>query len=184
MTTPGEFSARWRVRLGYPVALVCLWLARPTPAWLAAGAVAAALGLVLRVAAAGHLRKHEQLATSGPYAYTRNPLYLGSALLALGFAVACHSWAVAAILTVYFALFYPAVMRWEEQELRARYGGAFDDYAACVPLFWPRLTPARTSGSAGGRFSGALYRRNHEYQAALGFLAGIALLWLILCWRG
>ena len=97
MTTLAEFSTRWRVRLGYPVALACLWLARPTPARLALGVGIAGAGLVLRGAAAGHLRKHKQLTTSGPYAYTRNPLYLGSALLAAGFLVASHSWPAAAI---------------------------------------------------------------------------------------
>ena len=178
MTTLAGFSTRWRVRLGYPLALACLWLARPTPGRLALGAGIAGAGLVLRGAAAGHLRKHEQLTTSGPYAYTRNPLYLGSALLAVGFLVACGSWIVTALLTAYFALFYPAVMRREEQELRARYGSAFDDYAARVPLFWPRLTFGGTSRAPGERFSWALYRRNREYQAALGFLGAIALLWL------
>ncbi len=184
MITLAGFSTRWRVRLGYPVALACLWLARPMPGRLAIGAGIAGAGLVLRGAAAGHLRKHEQLTTSGPYGYTRNPLYLGSGLLAVGFLLASGSWIVAALLIAYFALFYPVVMRQEEQELRARYGPAFDDYAARVPLFWPRLASGGTSRAAGARFSRALYRRNREYQAALGFLATIALLWLRMHWRG
>ncbi len=184
MAAPGEFSTRWRVRLGYPVALACFWLARPALKWLAVGAGIAGVGLVLRGTAAGYLRKHEQLSTAGPYAYTRNPLYLGSAWLAAGFLVACHSWIVAAILAAYFALFYPAVMRREEQELRARYGEAFEDYAARVPLFWPRPKPPGIRGQANERFSWAIYRRNREYQVALGFLAVIALLWLKMGWRG
>jgi len=175
MTAPSGLWSRWRVRTGYPVALVCFWLAWPTPRTLAAGAGIAALGLVLRAAAAGHLRKHEQLSTSGAYAYTRNPLYLGSALLAAGFAVAGRSWIVAAILAAYFALFYPVVMRREEHELRAAYGAAFDAYAACVPLFLPRPTPGVTSAL---RFSWPVYRRNREYQALVGFLAGVVLLCL------
>ena len=176
-----EIRARWRVRISYPVALACLWLARPAPASLALGASIAAAGLLVRGAAAGHLRKGEQLATSGPYACTRNPLYLGSALLATGFAVGSHSWLVAGILAAYFAVFYPATMRREEQEVRARYGCAFDDYAARVPLFWPR--PSR-AGAGQARFSWALYRRNRECRVALGFLAGVALLWLRMPWRG
>jgi len=181
MVAPGEFWMRWRVRLGYPLALACFLLARPTRVSLAIGAGIGGLGLVLRADAAGHLRKHEQLATSGPYAYTRNPLYLGSALLAAGFLVASRSWIAAAMLVPYFVLFYLAVMRREEQELRALYGSALDDYAARVPLFWPRLISA---GASGVRFSWALYGRNREYQAALGYLVGVALFWLKMYWRG
>jgi steroid 5-alpha reductase family enzyme len=184
MAPPGDFSTRWRVRLGYPVALVCFWLARPTPKWLLIGAGIAVVGLVLRGAAAGHLRKHELLSTRGPYAHTRSPLYLGSAVMAVGFAAACHSWIVAAILAAYFTAFYPAVMRREERELRARYGAAFEDYAARVPLFWPRASSAETPGDARARFSWALYVRNREYQAALGLVAAIALLLVVLRWRG
>ncbi len=184
MALLGELSRRWRVRLGYPVALVCFWAARPVPKWLAIGAGIAVCGLGLRAAAAGHLRKHEQLSTAGPYAYTRNPLYLGSALLAAGFAAASHSLIVAVILAVYFAAFYPAVMRGEEQELRARYGAAFDAYAARVSLFWPRPIPAGAPHDAGASFSWAVYRRNREYRAVLGFLAVIALLWLRMSLRG
>lgn len=179
MTSPGEFWTRWRVRLGYPVAITCFLLARPTPMCLTIGAGIAALGLVLRGAAAGHLRKHERLATSGPYAYTRNPLYLGSALLAAGFLIASRSWVAAALLSAYSVLFYLVVMRREEQELRAQYGTAFDDYAARVPLFWPLVRPRELPGESGNEgFSWNLYFRNREYRAALGWLVGVAALWL------
>ncbi len=181
--TSGNFWVRWRVPLGYPVALACYWFARPTPRWLAMGAAIAFVGVALRAAAAGHLRKGERVATSGPYAYTRNPLYLGSAWLAAGFLVASHSWVAAAILAAYFAGFYPVVMRREEQELRGRFGRAFEDYAARVPRFWPRLRPAATAEADATRFSWALYRRNREYRAALGFLMGVALLALVMYWR-
>lgn len=179
--TVGESWMRWRVRAGYPVALACLFLASPTPHSLALGVGIAALGLVLRGAAAGHLQKHERLASSGPYAYTRNPLYLGSAVLAAGFLLAGRSWVAAVITTAYFALFYPAVMRREKQELRLLYGPAFDDYAKRVPLFWPRLAPGVSTPV---EFSWGLYRRNREYQAALGFLLGVALLGLRMYLRG
>ncbi len=184
MTAAGEVWTRRRVRLGYPVAIACFLLAHPTPRFLLIGSGIAALGLVVRGAAAGHLRKHEQLSTSGPYAYTRNPLYLGSALLAAGLLVAGRSWVAAALLSTYFVLFYWVVMRREEQELRAHYGSTFDDYAARVPLFWPRFGPRELPGASGeARFSWSLYFRNREYQAALGWLVAVVVLWLRMRWR-
>ncbi len=104
------FFARWRVRLGYPQAAVVLWLARPSPKSILVGMVVGAIGLWLRARAAGRLRKQEVLTTSGPYAYTRNPLYLGSFILAIGAAIAAHSWLAALILFSYFALFYSAAL--------------------------------------------------------------------------
>lgn len=177
----GDLWMRWRVRVGYPVALVCAILAKPALWSIGAGALIALLGLWIRARAAGHLRKHEALSTTGPYAFTRNPLYFGSALLAAGFLVAGRSWPAAVVVGAYFALFYAAVMRREERELRAHYGAAFDEYAARVPLFWPRLTPAEAARSD---FSWELYRRNREYQAALGTLAGLLLLWGKMLWQG
>ena len=135
MTAAADRVSRWRVRTGYPVALALLLLAHPAPASLVAGAAVAVLGLLVRCAAAGYLHKHEQLATRGPYAFTRNPLYLGSAILAGGFAVAGASWLAAALVAGYFLAFYPAVMHREEEELRTRYAAAFEDYARRVPLF-------------------------------------------------
>lgn len=136
------FFSRWRVRLGYPLAIVVLAVARPTPRSILAGALVGAVGLLVRALAAGHLHKQEMLTRSGPYAYTRNPLYLGSAILTIGAGVATYSWISAVILCGYFALFYSIVMRREEGELRAQFGSAFDEYANGVPLFLPRLTPA------------------------------------------
>lgn len=179
MSARSEIWMRWRVRLGYPLALVYAWLADPAPASIVLGGAVALAGLLIRGAAAGHLRKHEALATTGPYAYTRNPLYFGSALLAAGFLVAGRSWIAAALIVAYFALFYSAVMRQEEHELRVRYGAAFDGYASRVPLFWPRLRPAGTSDLA---FSWERYRRNREYQAALGTVLALALLWAKWMW--
>ena len=179
---------RWRVRVGYPVAVIYWLLAAPTPVSILAGAMVAAVGLVIRGAASGHLRKYEELCTTGPYARTRNPLYLGSALLAAGFMVAGRSWWGGALVGVYFAAFYYAVMRNEESDLRARYGQAFEEYAARVPLFFPgvrgfTLRPAAnaTATPAARRvtaFSWGQYKRNREYQAFIGTLAGIGVVWL------
>lgn len=175
-----EFLARWRVRLGYPLAALVLWLARPTPRTILYGALVGVAGLLVRARAAGYLHKQEILTVTGPYAYTRNPLYLGSAILALGVAIATWSWPAAAILCAYFALVYSVVMRREEQELRAHHGAAFDAYAQTVPLFLPRLTPANPSAVVTSGFSFAQYRKNHEYQAAIGF--ALVLLLLLLIW--
>ncbi|HYT06623.1 MAG TPA: isoprenylcysteine carboxylmethyltransferase family protein [Rugosimonospora sp.] len=181
MNAPGPAWARWRAPLGYPTAALCLWLARPASRSILVGSVVAALGLLIRAAAAGHLRKREALAHSGPYAHTRNPLYFGSALIAAGFAVASQSWIVTALLALYFGVFYAQVMRREESELREQYGKAFDDYAAHVPLFWPRL---RVKASPNGtQFSFAQYMRNREYHAAIGAALTIAVLFALATWR-
>ncbi len=142
MTPPQMFLTRWRVRLGYPIAIVCFWLAHPSPRSLLIGSALAVVGLINRGSAAGYLRKGRGLATSGPYSRTRNPLYFGSTILAAGFAVATGSWIAAACLASYIAVFYPAVMRREERDLRATYGAEFDAYAARVPLFFPSLRSA------------------------------------------
>jgi len=177
MSAPGEWWMRWRVRLGYPVALLTLWLAQPTSATLAVGAIWATVGLIIRAKAAGHLRKHEQLATTGPYARTRNPLYYGSAFVAFGFLVAANSWVAAIVGAVYFGIFYRAVMKREAEELRARYGTAYEEYAARVPLFLPRMPAwAEMLARRYEEFSWEQYRRNREYQAALGAVLALGIL--------
>ena len=176
-----EFFARYRVRLGYPLAVAVLWFARPTPRSILYGALAGLAGLLLRASAAGYLHKQQVLTTAGPYAYTRNPLYLGSALLALGAGIATHSLFSAVILAAYFALFYSVVMRREENELRRHHGAAFEQYATAVPLFFPRLTPARLTDGGSGSFSFAQYKKNHEWQAGVGFLLLLAV--LLALWR-
>lgn len=175
-----NFWVRWRVRAGYPIAALYLLLASPTPRSVAWGAAVAVCGLLVRGGAAAHLRKQEHLTITGPYAWTRNPLYFGSALLATGFAIAGNSIWAAILVVGYYLAFYPAVMRREESEMRTSYGTVFDNYAKRVPLFWPR-PPRRTSGAVphnGNGFSWEQYLHNREYQAAVGFLVGLALLWL------
>ena len=161
--------------------MAAFWFARPQLKWLLCGVGIAICGLLLRGYAAGHLRKHKQLAISGPYAFTRNPLYLGSVLLAAGFSVASHSWISTLLLAAYLAIFYPMVIRREEAELKTLYGAAFVEYASQVPAFWPRLSPAMVSTE---RFSWPLYRQNREYEAAIGLAAAMAILWILMLWRG
>ena len=180
-----KFWMRWRVRLGYPVAIVYWLLATPSIHSIFYGAAIAALGLAVRAAAAGYLRKDRELAITGPYARTRNPLYLGSAILASGFVVAGNSWGAGVLVIAYFGIFYYAVMRNEEEDLRARFGAEFDSYAQRVPLFFPRLfggglaatraTAPRTENDA---FSWAQYQRNREYRALIGTIAALAMVGL------
>jgi protein-S-isoprenylcysteine O-methyltransferase Ste14 len=178
--TPLNFFARWRVRIGYLLAVVVLLLSRPEPRPILIGACVGLIGLAIRAYAAGYLHKQAVLTTTGPYARTRNPLYFGSSILALAAAIAMNSWLSAALLLFYFALVYTLVMRREEIELRGHHGADFDAYAKSVPLFFPRLT-APIQPAAAGAFSWAQYRKNHEYQAALGFF--FLLVALILIWR-
>ena len=121
------------------------------------------------------------LTVTGPYAYTRNPLYLGSAILALGAGIATRSGISAFILIVYFAVFYSIVMRREENELRLRHRASFEEYARAVPLFIPHLTAAKLPGDSAGAFSFSQYKKNHEWQATVGFQ--FLLLVLLVIWR-
>jgi protein-S-isoprenylcysteine O-methyltransferase Ste14 len=172
--TAADFFAKWRVRLGYLLAVVVLILARPTPQSILIGGLIGLIGLAIRAYAAGFLHKQEILTITGPYSYTRNPLYLGSSLLTLGAAIAMHSWIGGLLLLIYFSLVYSFVMRREEGELRRKHGAAFDMYAASVPLFVPRLAPRTEPVSAGSSFSWAQYKKNHEYEAAAGFVLLLA----------
>jgi protein-S-isoprenylcysteine O-methyltransferase Ste14 len=173
------FLVRWRVRLGYLIAILVLWLARPTPRSVACGACVGLFGLWIRAYAAGFLHKQEVLTMTGPYARTRNPLYLGSSVLALGAGIATHSWAAAALLLVYFSVVYAVVMRREEGELRAKHGAAFEEYARRVPLFFPSLMPTKQSSGTAGTFSWTQYKKNHEYEAAIGYVVLLGVLLLI-----
>lgn len=186
LVQPRKFWARWRVRLGYPIALIYWLIAVPTSQSILLGALIAAFGLLIRAVASGYLRKDETLATSGLYAYTRNPLYLGSAFLAAGFILAGRSWIAGTIVAAYFAVFYYAVMRSEERDVRERFGVAFDEYARNVPLFFPRFTPAENASQethASNGFSWDQYARNREYQALLGTIAGLAVIWMRMWFR-
>jgi protein-S-isoprenylcysteine O-methyltransferase Ste14 len=179
VSAAGAFFVRWRVRFGYPLAIAVLWFARPSLRSILCGAVVGLIGLSIRAYAAGYLHKQEILTVAGPYAYTRNPLYLGSAILALGAGTATRSWISASILCVYFAIVYSIVMRREEMELHLRHGAAFEEYSRAVPLFLPRLTAVKLSGDSAGVFSFAQYKKNHEWQAAVGFLLLLCVLLVI-----
>ena len=164
---------RVRVPLGFLLAVLLIVLARPTVLTLAIGGAVALIGVVIRAWAAGHIRKFEKLATTGPYSFTRNPLYFGSFLLAAGFAIAAGIWWLALIVAVlYLSIYYP-VMRVEEGDLRSKFRGGFDDYAANVPLFFPRPTPWRKMDAG---FDFQLYLKHREYQAAIGTVVALGVL--------
>lgn len=162
-----RIARRIRVPLGFVFAAVFLWLARPAPLWLAASLVLVIPGLLLRGYASGYVKKNTELTTTGPYAYTRNPLYLGSMLIAFGFAVAARSLWIALALAVLFAAIYIPVIRSEEAYLRSVFP-SFDEYAARVPRLIPRVVPKRDRGAAAAAFSPALFRKHREYQASIG----------------
>jgi protein-S-isoprenylcysteine O-methyltransferase Ste14 len=165
--------SRYRVPAGYVVGLLVLVLARPRPATLLAGSALGVLGEAVRLWASGHIEKTRALATGGPYAHTRNPLYVGSLLMALGVGVASASlWVVLAV-AAYFLAFYPAVVREEAAFLRTRFGADYDAWAAAVPLFVPRLTPG---GPRATRFQWARVKTNREWQTALALPVLVALL--------
>ncbi|MFZ0771372.1 MAG: isoprenylcysteine carboxylmethyltransferase family protein [Candidatus Sulfotelmatobacter sp.] len=171
-----QIARRIRVPLGFLFAVLYFWLARPTGRSLALGAIMVAPGLLIRALASGHVRKNESLATSGPYAYTRNPLYLGSLLIGLGFAAAARSWWVGIALVVMFFAIYLPVIHDEEAFLRQKFP-EFDDYARQVPRMFPRLVRAANSLSeAPAGFSLDLYLKHREYNALLGALAMMAAL--------
>jgi len=155
-------------------AVLYFWLARPTWRFLALGAVLIVPGLLIRALASGHVRKNEALAMSGPYAYTRNPLYLGSLLIGIGFAVAARSWWVGVALMVMFFAIYVPVIRDEEAFLRQRFP-EFEEYARRVPRIFPRLV-ARSGKNEAPAFSMDLYLKHREYNALLGALAMLAAL--------
>lgn len=166
--------SRLRVPAGWLAGLLLLALARPSPATLLIGAALAVAGEVVRLWASGHIEKTRRLATGGPYAHTRNPLYVGSALLGLGLAAATASpWVLAAV-AAYFAVFYPSVIREESRFLRDKFGAEYAVWADAVPAFLPRPLPA---GPRESRFDWARVRANREWRTALALPLLVALLY-------
>jgi protein-S-isoprenylcysteine O-methyltransferase Ste14 len=159
-----RWLARRRVALGFLLGAVVLWLAHPTPASLLRGGLVALVGEAIRIWAAGHLEKSREVTRSGPYRFTRHPLYLGSSIIALGIAVASSSWWVAGIVAAYVCTAIPAAIVSEEAHLREKFGGDYDAYKArqAPPMARP--------------FSLARARVNREHHTIGGVLLGFALL--------
>ena len=173
MPSWSKIARRIRVPLGFVFAAAYIWLARPTVVSIVIGGCVAFAGLCIRALASGHVEKNEVLATSGPYAHTRNPLYLGSIILAIGFLIAAKSWWLPVIAAAMLLAIYVPVIRSEEAFLRTRFP-EFDDYAAQVPRLFPR---GRSYQRRPGSFSWHLYWKHREYNAALG--AGLMIIALV-----
>jgi protein-S-isoprenylcysteine O-methyltransferase Ste14 len=158
--------ARLRVPLGFLFGIIVLWLATPTSTTLVIGAAIAIAGEIIRIWAAGHLEKGREVTSSGPYSFTRHPLYLGSTLIGVGLAIGSGSWIVAAIVLAYLAITYTAAIRTEEAHLTAKFGDAYPAYRA------GRMSVPRA-------FSFERAMRNREYRAAIG----IAVVLIVLLWK-
>jgi protein-S-isoprenylcysteine O-methyltransferase Ste14 len=172
-----RIARRIRVPLGFVFTALYLWLARPTAISMMIGSLLIVPGLAIRALASGHVQKNEQLTTTGPYAYTRNPLYLGSLILAVGFAISARNWWVGAGLVLIFLAIYLPVIRGEEAFLQEHFSG-FAEYARRVP----RLLPRQTFSDGSGTFSWDLYWKHREYNATLGAVAIMAALTVKLHW--
>ena len=168
-----KFLQKYRVPFGFLFGAVFLIFARPTLNLMIIGGVISIIGLLIRAWSAGHIRKNEKLAISGPYAHTRNPLYLGSLLLGLGFMISSSVWWLGLLFVALFLGIYFPVMSVESDELVSIFGDEFKKYAKKVPLFFPRLTKFDSSEN---KFELSLYLRYREYEATLGSIFA----WLVL----
>ncbi|HYG98386.1 MAG TPA: isoprenylcysteine carboxylmethyltransferase family protein [Terriglobales bacterium] len=179
MPSWSRIAKRIRVPLGFVFAAVYIWLARPTWSSIVAGGLIAAIGVGIRALASGHVKKNAELTTTGPYAYSRNPLYVGSIVIGAGFAVAALNWWIVAGLALLFLAIYIPVIRSEEAFLRQQFP-EFEDYTRRVPRFvgWPRNHERLQRGA----FSKELYWKHREYNAAVGTLAMLAALAIKLFW--
>jgi protein-S-isoprenylcysteine O-methyltransferase Ste14 len=173
-----RIARRSRVPLGFAVAVLYFWLADPIPISLSAGALFIIPGLMIRALASGHVEKNQRLATTGPYAYTRNPLYLGSFIMATGFAFAARSWWFVVILVVMLVAIYLPVIRAEEAFL-AQHFPDFGEYARRVPRLLPTFPSPKKQR---WEFSWNLYKKHREYNATLGSVAIMAALVIKMQW--
>jgi protein-S-isoprenylcysteine O-methyltransferase Ste14 len=179
--TYAERLVRLRVPLTWALGLTAIALARPTPRLLVMGFLVAALGEALRIWSAGHLIKGGEVTQSGPYAWTRNPLYLGSSLMGLGFSVAAGRWELLVFLIAFLFAVYRPVIKTEARKLAERFPEAYERYAKAVPLFLPRPWRKGT-GKGGRRFSWMRVRANREVKTIGGWLAVAILLWVKMKW--
>jgi len=165
---------RLRVPIGFVTAILFVFFSRPTWMSIVIGVPIAILGASVRAWASGHLRKNAELAVSGPYSFTRNPLYFGSFVMATGCAVCGGSlWLSLWIMALFLAVYLP-VMLSEDAHMRRLFAGEYEKWASNVPLFIPRVTPYRNGLTR--RFDTGQYLRHREYRAAIGLMVVIGVL--------
>jgi hypothetical protein len=177
--TLSRFLERTRVPFGFLLGIAFAVLARPNPVLLPYGLGVAFAGLLLRAWAAGHIDKNSELTVSGPYAHVRNPLYVGTFLLGLGFALACSVYFLALALA-FFLVYYTSAIDAEKHRMERLFPQSYPEYAANVPLVLPRITPWRVAqvGNADRGFRFERYLRNAEWKAAIGY--ALVTGWLVL----
>lgn len=170
------WAAHWRVPCGFAWGAAYLVFSQPNVQLIAMGGGLAMAGVLVRSWSVGYIEKDQTLATDGPYRYTRNPLYFGSFLIGAGFAIAGGSWPLTLSFLVLFFLIYWTVMRREAKFLRQKFGEDYERYARSVPFFFPGLTARKDLPQSKEKFRWAQYRRNHEHEAVLGYVAGLVFL--------
>jgi protein-S-isoprenylcysteine O-methyltransferase Ste14 len=168
-----RLAQRIRVPAGFVLAPLLFIAARQNWRWFIIGAIVAIIGLAIRAWASGYLKKNVELTVTGPYAHTRNPLYLGTFMLGIGIATSSGAWWFIVLFMALYLLIYVPVMMAEAETLSKLFAAEFPIYRRSVPLFLPRLTPYRVHQAARattgeGRFAWSQYLKHREYRAALG----------------
>ena len=175
-----------RLRAVWLLVIPFFVFARPTPRALVMGGILASLGTAIRAWAAGTIRKDRELTVTGPYAHTRNPLYLGSFLIGVGVTIAGGLWEFTVIFLAFFVVVYGRTMQGEAELLSQRFGGGYAEYVRNVPLLVPRASPYRVppteEGDGSGGFTLERWRRNREYEALMGVAAAFVLLAAKMIW--
>ena len=159
---------RIRVPLGFVFAVLFLVFAKPTPIWLLVGVTIGLFGVAIRAWASGHIRKNQELTTTGPYAYTRNPLYIGSLIMGVGLMIASGVWWLVLLFLILFLGIYLPVMNVESEELTEIFGEEYLEYSRRVPLFFPGFGFKPDNGK---KFEMSLYMRYREYRALVGYFS-------------
>ncbi len=165
---------RWRVRVGFVCLVLALILSKPTLCSLLGGMGICLLALILRTWASGHLRKEKELTISGPYQFTRNPLYLANFIIGISVVVASYSWWVFVVFIAYFLLFYPVALKREREKMKKLFPGDYEKYKKKVPFFLPSLKSSPSSLK--NKFRWKLYKKNKEFRA----LFGAVVFWLVM----
>jgi protein-S-isoprenylcysteine O-methyltransferase Ste14 len=165
---------RWRVRVTLIFVILAVVLAKPKLWSILAGVGLTIIGLLIRTWASGHLEKEKKLTTSGPYRYTRNPLYFGNLLIGLGVAIGSQSWWILGCVFVVFGIFYTAIIQAEKQKMGELFPVEYAEYKKLVPLFFPSYFSTLPRQNV--RFSRTLYKNNREFRAIIGS----AIFWLLL----